>query len=419
MSAHITNSEELATTPLRRVALDILQAGLDAIDTEQVVRSAITLDGSLMHIHTTAYDLTHYKRVRVIGFGKAASHAALALEHILGNRITDGAVIDLGTAPHTHIRAYQGTHPLPSPENVEATKPIVEIAESSDEHDLVIVVVSGGGSALLCWPESEYTQSRHLYETFLASGGNIRELNTVRKHLSLVKGGGLARMLYPATVLGLILSDIPGDHDDIVASGPTFFDTTTASDAERIARTLGLGSYEFIETPKDKKLFANVRNITLVSNMTALAAMADAAKKAGLEPLVLSSELYDPADRALKKLSVAARPHMAVLAGGEVSVKPRPGGSGGRNLFMSLLALRYITNDQLFVALASDGQDNGDVAGAIADGQTMTHVKELGLDIDDTIERTDALRFFQKANNILMTGPTGANVSDLYLLLTQ
>lgn len=441
MPANIKNISQLDSSPLRHTALNILQAALNSIDTESVIRKSVALDGNTLRIRDASYDLSNFKRIRVIGFGKAAARAASALEQLLGNHITDGAIISLEDAHCKLIKTYKGTHPLPSQENVEATEYIIKIAESSDEHDLIIVIVSGGGSALLCWPEPEYMQGKRLYEAFLKSGGTINQLNTVRKHISEIKGGGLAKMLHPATVVGLIFSDVPGDHDDVVASGPTFFDATTAVDAERIARELGLGTYEFIETPKDAQLFASVRNITLVSNTVALDAMSAAAQEAGFVPVLLTSELYDPAQQAIEKLFASARPRSAIIAGGEVSVKTHHNGSGGRNLHMSLLALQRITENQLFVALASDGMDNSDAAGAIADSATAASAQKAGLDPKPYIERTDAYTFFQKINNpaleehltrlehspmlfrggdnMLITGPTGANVSDLYLLLTK
>jgi glycerate-2-kinase len=419
MSAHIQNVEQLSISPLRRSALTIAQAALAAIDTEQVIRSAVSLQDSLLHIRDVTFDLSIYKNIRVLGFGKASCRAAAALESILGNHITHSAILTPEAVVCGTMTTYHGTHPVPSLQNVQATQHIVELAEKSEKDDLVIVVVSGGGSALLCWPESELEQGRFLYEAYIKSGGTIQQLNTVRKHLSLVKGGGLAKMLHPATVIGLIFSDVPGQHDDIVASGPTFYDATTIADAQSVAETLHLGTYHFIETPKDKNIFSNVHNITLVSNTVALDAMTESAQKIGLEPIVLSSELYDSAPQAIEKIFSAARPHSAVIAGGEISMKTHPEGSGGRNLYMNMLALEHIADNQVFIALASDGLDNSDVAGAVVDSATKQRLNELGIDITSYIEKTDAYRLFAKIDNVITTGPTGANVSDLYLLLTE
>lgn len=418
---NISNILKLDTTPLRHKALAIAQAALDAIDTEQVIRSSISLDGNMMRIKDSKYDISKFRRIRVIGFGKAAASAAYTLEQILGDYISDGDVIDLesNATQCKRISVFHGSHPEPSLKNVDATAHVVEIAESSDESDLVIVLVSGGGSAMLVLPKSEYEQGKRLYGSYITSGGTIQQLNIVRKYLSLIKGGGLAKMLYPATVIGLIFSDVPGDHDDIVASGPTFHDSTTIEDAKRISSELDLGKYDLIETPKEGKYFERVTNITLVSNTTALDAMSAAARESDFEPTILSAELYDSAPEALEKMIAAARPHTAVIAGGEISMKARTGGTGGRNLYISLLALQRVADNQLFMALASDGMDNSDVAGAIADATTVASMKKAGIDPAKYIDDTDAYSFFKKINNTILTGPTGANVSDLYFLLTE
>ncbi len=418
MSARITNAAELDTTPLRHAALGILQAALDAIDTDRVVRSAVSLTGEILHVRDAQYDLSRFKRIRVIGFGKASCRAAATLADILGERVVDGAVIGLETVACGAIATYQGTHPTPTPENVAATRHLVEVAETSGEDDLVVIIVSGGGSSLLVWPESELHENDRLYEAATSAGATINQLNVMRKHLSLVKGGGLAKLCYPATVAGLIFSDVPGTHDDMVASGPTFPDPTTVADAEQIARELGLGAYPFTETPKDPCYFERVRNITLVSNVAALDAMAAAARAVGFTPNILTAELYDHAPQGIDRMFAAAKPKTAIIAGGELSLEAHPDGSGGRNLYASMLALQRVTDHQLFTALASDGLDNSDVAGAIADAATRRDFLHVGIDAAPYIAHTDAYRFFEQVGNRIMTGPTEANVSDLYLLLT-
>ena len=205
----IKNFDDLAVTPNRKLALEIIEAGLNAISTKKVVGSLVSLKGDILTVNDKEFDLTKFKRIKVVGFGKSSCEAALALEKILGTRISGGAVIGLSKVESKYIETFAGTHPRSSEANVEAGNKIFEIINGSTEEDLIIVLVSGGGSALLCYPESEYIQGAKLYDGFLKLGKTISEMNTIRKHLSLLKGGGLAKIAYPATVIGLIFSDVP------------------------------------------------------------------------------------------------------------------------------------------------------------------------------------------------------------------
>ena len=256
----IKNFDELATTPNRKIALEIMEAGLDAINTERVVLSSVSIVGNILFVRGKPFNLTEYKKIKVVGFGKSSCEAALALEKVLGPKIERGAVIGLNKAPCKYIETFAGAHPIPSEINGEAGKKIYEIINESSEEDLIIVLVSGGGSALLCYPESECAEGAELYDSFLKSGKTIAEMNTVRKHLSLLKGGGLAKLAYPATIIGLIFSDIPGNDFDNVASGPTYKDNTTVADAQKIITENNLGKFNLIETPKEDKYFDNVYN---------------------------------------------------------------------------------------------------------------------------------------------------------------
>jgi glycerate-2-kinase len=418
----IQNIGRLDTGGPRSAALSLVNAALNAIDTAQVFASSVSLDGDALRIKDHTISLDRFRRIHVIGIGKAAHPAAVALERILGPRLSGGIILGTGAKPHgSRFAFHQGTHPMPSLRNVRASRRIVALSEQLDERDLVLAVVSGGGSSLLCWPESECGQGRRLYRDFLRTGGTIVELNTVRKHLSSLKGGGLAKMLHPATVIGLILSDVPGDKYNSVASGPTYRDDTTAADAARILEKYHLGGYRLMETPTDGKYFATVTNIPLVSNRAALQAMQERARALRLKAIILSDSLYDPAAAVARKMFDAAQGpgHPAlVLAGGEPEVKvPAVAGRGGRNQHLALCALSHIKNDQVFVSFASDGQDNGPCAGAVADGVTAEKARNLGLDIADYLNRFDSQTFFEKTGAQIITGPTGANVSDLMLLL--
>jgi glycerate-2-kinase len=273
---------------------------------------------------------------------------------------------------------------------------------------------------LLCWPREECDQGQILYHRFLKSGGNIKELNIVRKHISLLKGGGLAKELYPATVVGLIFSDVPGDEYDMIASGPTYKDVSTMSDARKIIEKYNLGTFNLNETPKDDEYFNNVHNIPLVSNQLALEAMKTKAEELGFAAKILAADIYEGPKQALEKLTGAATANSAILAGGEIQlVVNTADGSGGRNLHLAMQALKIIGPNDTFIALASDGLDNSEAAGAIVDNQTIKKIKDQNLDVNDYIKRFDGLNLFKKIDEVLYTGPTEANVSDLMILLRK
>ena len=417
----IRNFGQLATSEIRRRALSIVNAGLDAIETASVIESALALEGDVLRVRERSFALAPAARIFVVGVGKAAQEAGASLERLLGPRLTGGVIIGTGGTELHRLQIFAGTHPLPSQENVAATEKVVELANGLKEGDLVIVVVSGGGSAMLCWPESEWGQGRRLYHDFVRAGASIVELNTVRKHLSLVKGGGLARMLYPATVIGLVFSDVPGNHFEAVASGPTYPDATTVDDAARILEKHGCSGYDLTETPKEGRYFHRVTNIPLVSNLAALHGMAKRGRELGLEITILGDSFYDPAAEVAEKILLAMRCFSAsalVLAGGEPEVKvPTNSGRGGRNQLLTLLALQSLHDNQVFIAFGSDGRDNDAAAGAIADGETLAKATRLGLDPADYLARFDAGTFFEKTGDLIVTGPTHANVSDLIVMV--
>ncbi len=416
----IKNFAKLATTKNREIALRIMESGLNAINTKKVVSSFVSLSGDILSIKNKTFDLSKWNSIKIVGFGKSSCEAALALEDILGSRIKEGAVIGLSKEGCKYIETYKGTHPRPSLENLEAGERIKEIITGSDSKDLIIVIASGGGSALLCSDKGECESGIKLYDSFLKSGKTINEMNTVRKHLSTLKGGGLAKMAYPATVVGLIFSDVPGDNFADVASGPTYKDETTIDDAKKIIDENNLGEFNLIETPKESKYFDNVYNFVLVSNKIAVEAMALTVHELGFEPNIISTDLYDEVDKVLDKLFGAKKGGSVVLAAGEPSViVPDKSGKGGRNLHMALKAIErgLIDGSSVFIPFASDGMDNSDASGAIVDKKTEEKINKLGIDVKDSLERFDSYPVFEKSGDMIITGPTGANVSDLMILL--
>ncbi|MEK9182871.1 MAG: DUF4147 domain-containing protein [Patescibacteria group bacterium] len=418
----IKNFDELATSENRKLALMIAQTGLDAIDTEKVIYDSVQLKNNILSVNNQSFDLSRFKKIKVVGFGKASCSAALALEKILGSKIKQGSVIGLQKTACNYIQTFSGTHPRPSRLNIVAGKKIFEIANQSDENDLIIAIISGGGSALLCYSESECVQGQILYDAFLKCGKTIRQINAVRKHLSVLKGGGLAQIAYPATVISLIFSDVPGDNFQDVASGPTYKDESTVEDARKIILENNLGEFDLIETPKEDKYFEKVYNFILVSNKTAVEAMERKSRELGFATNVVSTELYDQTEVVLKKIFSAKGDNTIVLAAGEPSIEVKnTEGHGGRNFHMGLQAVKEELLDQnsVFLSFASDGLDNNDGAGVIVDQNIFKKIAELGLNVDDYLSRFDSYSFFEKCGSIIITGPTGANVSDLMILLNR
>lgn len=418
----IKNLDQLKITPNRELVLEIIEAGFGSINTARVVNSSISLVGDILFVQDKEFDLTKYHKIKVVGFGKSSGEAAQALEKILESKITQGAVNSLHKIPLKYIESFAGTHPRATEANVRATKQIIKILENSNENDLIIVLITGGGSALLCGSETELEQGNRLYDSFLSSGKRGIELNIVRKHLSILKGGGLAKLAYPATVLGLVFSDVPGEHFEYVASGPTYKDITTTFDAEKIIKENSLGVFDLIETPKEDKYFEKVHNFILVSNKIALKAMAEKARNKGLETEIISTELYDKVDEALAKIFSYKKENLLVLAGGEPRIVVKnTKGKGGRNLHMALSVInkKLIDDDSVFVSFASDGMDNTDIAGAVVDKNTIDKIEKLGLNIGDYLEKFDSYAVFEKSGDLILTGPTGANVSDLIILITK
>ncbi|MBU1705822.1 DUF4147 domain-containing protein [Patescibacteria group bacterium] len=371
----ITNFKTLAATKLRRDALNIWTAGVQAVETQKVIRSAVKRQGNTLTIGRKKYQLNDYQRIYLVGIGKASFDAALALEKILKSKIKGGVVLCTVPGELQYAQCVTGTHPLPSAVNVRATAQIVSLLKQADSQDLIITVVSGGGSALLCQPyQITCDQVSRITQLLMKKGATIRELNTARKHLSEIQGGQFVRLAHPATVISLIFSDVPGDNLDEIASGPTVLDKTTAHDAARILQKYNvlnecrLPHCQVLETPKDKKLFKNVHNELLVTNKLAIQAMARKAEQLGYQPKILSAKLQGEARLIGKKLAQAVKPGQALIAGGETTVLVKNGGQGGRNQEVALGALEHLPANALVLSGASDGIDNSPVAGALVDG---------------------------------------------------
>lgn len=425
----IKNFDALATTDARRALLAIAEAGYEAIDTEAVLRKAVRLKGNTLTLAGQVVDLSVIDKIIFIGIGKCAARAGVVVENILGHRIARGVLVDVEACPTlSHITSFCGTHPLPSDENLSAAEAIIAALQGLTERDLVIFVVSGGGSTLLFLPEDRASREEvPIMTALIDAGATIQEINVIRKHLSYARGGYLAKAAYPAWVVSLIFSDVVGDDLSSIASGPTVRDVTTVEDAARvlaqfhILETCKLDKCGLIETPKEEKYFANVSNILVVSNRHALEAMRARAAELGFLAEVRGSELTGEADDVGAMVARAIHgepPKTALLWAGETTVTVHnDAGRGGRNLQLCLSALRFVADGEEILSFASDGRDHGAFAGAICDIITKKAAVDAGMDPEISRATNDAYPFFEKIGNYLDIGDTGSNVSDLIVAL--
>ena len=431
----------------------VLEAALQAADPAAAVSRFLSREGNQLTAGDRTYDLADIRRVFLIGAGKAGAPMAQAAANILDDRLTGGAVIvkdGYGLVEvnfPASLKIIEAGHPLPDERGAAATRKILSLLSQADERDLVVCLLSGGASALLTVPATGITLTdlQQTISFLLRSGADIGEINTVRKHLDMIKGGGLARVAAPARVISFILSDVVGDPLDIIASGPTTPDPTTFDEALAVLHKYRLleqlppaillhlqrgaaGAVAETLKPGDP-LLSRVQNLLVGSNGMAAQAAADAATAAGFNTRVLTTTLQGEA-RLIGRLLAAAARDLAggqsvlqrpacLIAGGETTVTIRGGGIGGRNQELALAAVEAMSGlpDTLLVALATDGGDGPtDAAGAVVSGETLARARALGLSPEEHLARNDAYRFFDGLGDLLKPGPTRTNVNDLVLL---
>jgi len=440
------------TPSTRRYALQIFRAALAAADPREAVLRHLTWDGHILRAGSRRYRLSEFDCVRVIGAGKAGAAMAGAVERVLGTSIAGGVVNVPDDVPDTHdipttrkntrlrrIRLNACGHPMPDARGHAGASEILEIARQSGPRDLLICVISGGASAMLPVPTRPLTlaKKQDITRRLLTAGANIHELNTVRKHLSGIKGGQLASAAHPATVLTLILSDVIGDDLDVIGSGPTVPDRSTTADALAVLRKyrVPVSPAWLHETPKPgDPAFACVHNLIVGNNRLAIDGAARKARELGFRPLVLSSSIdgetrdvarmhaaiaRDMLDRSRSIRRPARRP-TCVLSGGETTVTVRGHGMGGRNqefVLAAAIAIEGFDGITVFSA-GTDGIDGPTpAAGAIADSQTIASARALGLDPQVFLDDNDSYHFFERMKSLVITGPTGTNVMDVRLIL--
>lgn len=447
----ILNFKELAKTLLREKTLQIAEAGYGAIDIKKSVSERISSKGDQLEIDfpfagkKERFDLSRFEKIFLVGIGKGSALASLALAEILGDRLTGGIVLDVQNPVNCqslkNVKCFVGNHPLPGEENAKATKEIMDLAAGLEENDLLINFICGGGSALACAP-GEIEPFIKATSLLTKSGADILELNTVRKHLSDFKGGGLAKIAYPASVISLIVSDVLGNDLSMVASGPTVLDKTTKEDAENILKKFGVNSAEFNfrETEKDEKYFDKVKNFLFVSNRDAVYAMEQKARELGFSPKIHSLELKGEAKDSLAPMAGKIEAGEAILAAGETTVilanNQQPttndedkkafhlaGGKGGRNQesVLGLISnyLFLISKNLVVLSFASDGRDNSEAAGAIADYLTLEKAGESGLNPADFLKDNNSFCFFEKTEDLLFVEKKYFNVADLMMVIKE
>ncbi len=431
---------------------EIFMAGIRAVDPEEAVKRHIELSGNQLRVGGCSYLLDRFKRVFVTGFGKGTAPMAQALEQILGDRLSEGWItVKYGHGmPLKKVRVMEAGHPVPDQAGLEAARYILERLEAGTEQDLVLCAFSGGGSALFPAPRPplQLGEKQETTRLLLECGATIFELNSLRKHMSLAKGGQLARIAYPARVVSLFLSDVVGDPLDVIASGPTVADPSTFADCIRIveryelceklpARVLKLlrdGVSGLIEdTPKPGDVvFERVQNLVVGNNRAALLASAQKATELGFAPLVLSSFVQGEAREVAqaftaigKEIVSSGHPISApacVLAGGETTVTIRGEGKGGRNQEFALAAALDLEAWPGISVLSAgtDGSDGPtDAAGAFADAGTCRDAARKGLNPFDHLSRNDSYNFFKATGDLFITGPTRTNVMDVLCMIVK
>jgi glycerate-2-kinase len=447
----IENGQTKKERTLREGVLSSIESGIVAVDPRTVLERNFVLDGDVLKIKDRCFELNRFQNIFVLGAGKASGALAESVEGILSERIRGGTVNILeGTRSSYHVKKIdlvETSHPIPGEAGVEGAEKIMETARQARERDLIIFVLSGGGSALLPLPAVGVSlgEIKELTGTLLKSGATINEINTVRKHLSSIKGGQFARAAYPATVIGLTISDVVGDPLDMIASGPAVPDPTTFHDAKSILLKYGLwkripssiGAYiqkgldGLVEdTPKPgDKIFKKGSTFVVGNNRIALQAIEKKSRSLGFNTMILSTYIEGEARHIGTVLASVAREIFYfnkpvekpafIIAGGETTVTVVGSGSGGRNQELALSSAFRIQGLEGIV-IASVGTDGIDgyskAAGGIVDSNTFDIALQNRLDPREFLANNDSGGFFEVISDSILTGPTGTNVNDVMVV---
>ncbi len=439
--------------PARQKIVTVLEAALTAVDPYGAVLHVLQRQGDTLTVGAQQYDLRQFRRLFIIGAGKAGAPMTQAVEQVLGDRITDGLVVvktDHG-GPTSKVRIAEASHPMPDAAGVAAGEQILTLAHEAGPEDLVIALLSGGGSALLVAPAEGLTlaDKQGMTNALLACGATINEINCLRKHCSAVKGGQLARAVAPATLITLALSDVIGSPLDVIASGPTVPDASTWADAWAVVEKYDLAEKlppaivarlragvagAIADTPKNgDPAFAKTQNVIVADNRVAADAALAKARALGYHTLLLTTYVEGEAAH-VAKVAVAlakevrasglpiAAPACLVLGGETTVTLGASPGRGGRNQELALAAALALRNSPgvTIASLATDGTDGPtDSAGGLADSATVARGETAGLSALEHLRRHDAYPFLQATNDLLLTGPTQTNVNDLIFIFVE
>ena len=433
---------------MREKALSIFLAGLESVKPDNLIKRFVSIDNNFLHIDTVSLDLSILKNIYVVGTGKASASMAKPIEEILGSRITAGHIITKygHSTPLDFITITEASHPLPDENGIKGTNQVLSIVNAAGKDDLVICLISGGGSVLLVdVPDGcSLADLKQLNNLLLESGADISEMNCIRKHLSKVKGGHLAKAASPARVVSLILSDVIGDPLDVIASGPTAPDPSTFEDALRIINKYKIGSkipVKIMETLRhgfenkseetlkitDEALL-NTSNFIIGTNLLSLKTAKEKAGSLGYDCQIITNKLagdvIDVASFIVDKIKLVKKEKPlsknCLLFAGEPTVKVTGKGSGGRNQHLALIItglIRHIPG-VTFLSAGTDGNDGPtDAAGAVVDTKTSNRASDMHLNIEEYIKNNDSYNFFKEEGGLIITGPTQTNVMDLMVAL--
>ena len=427
---------------MREDLQEIFEAGLTAADPQRAVRRALELEDSAILAAEKRFEP---RRVFVLAAGKAAGAMAQAAEELLGEKVSGGLVVTKdGHDPGPEgFETVFASHPEPDERSVEAARRVQELAESLGEEDLLLALISGGASALLADPAPpiELADLKKLTGNLLRSGANIGEINTVRKHVSVLKGGGLVRLAHPAPTIALLLSDVVGDEPSSIASGLTAPDPTTLENTWRVLERYGIDPPESIvahlqdvqETPaSDDPIFENTVNCICGGGRHAAEAAAKKAGELGYAPLLLTATLTGDALGAASMYAAIVREVLAsgnpasapcaIVSGGEATVTVRGGGTGGPNQEFVLALAVELDGIEGWAAFSADTDGNDgstDAAGGIVDGKTAQRIRDAGMDPEEALADNDSYAALEVGGALLVTGPTGTNVNDVRVALVS
>ncbi|GIW66884.1 MAG: D-glycerate 2-kinase [Candidatus Parcubacteria bacterium] len=441
----IKNFKSLIKKSLQRKKyLLIIENALKILRPKSIVKNNIIIRNNKLKIGKKIYNLSNFENIYLLGIGKGSLSVSVEILKRV-KKIREAYIIDLNQPKffykNPRINFYKGTHPLPSINNLKFSKKIIQrFYNKTREEDLFIVVICGGGSAMLTYPFMPFEELNkknvrnielnninkyiNLNQQLLKSGANIYEMNIIRKHCDVLKGGGLAKLLYPANVISLIISDVPGNDLSIIASGPTVKDKSTIEDAFKLIKKFKLKNIKYndlIETTKDYKYFKKVNNIILLNNLMVLKFMKEQAKYWNLKSNILTDRLkgnvIEVARLLIKKIE---KSNNILLLGGETTVVVKGNGLGGRNQELVLWFLKDIYHLKKYnlgiISINSDGWDNTFFAGAIGDMFTLEEARKLNLNIDEFLKNNDSYNFFKKVNDGIFTGRLPINISDIILV---